>query len=293
MRIIVPIKQVPETGDVRMDPETGTMVREGVAAVVNPLDLYAIQVAVNLRDGVALSGDSRAGDSRSGERADAPPPTGGHVKVVSMGPQKAIAAIREAVAMGCDDGVLLSDRAFRGSDTWATSYTIAQAIRKLGPFDLVICGERATDGDTGQVGPEIAAWLDLPVLTYVSRISRIDDHAIEAERLIEEGYQRVRANLPAVLTVVKEIARPDLPTLRGKKRARRMDISVWDRTMLDATDANLGLAGSPTRVVSIRTPKVARQGETVVVDDATAADAAIDRLLGFLDRRGLVDGCRP
>jgi len=250
-----------------MDPETGTMIRDGVESVVNPLDLYAIQVGVDLRDRF-----------------------GGKVTVISMGPDKAIKAVKEAIAMGCDDGVLLSDGGFRGSDTWATSYTISRAIRKLGAFDLILCGERATDGDTGQVGPEIAAWLGLPLLSFVSRIEELTPGpgSIIAERLIEEGYQRVKAPLPALLTVVKEIARPQLPTLRGKKRARQMEIPTWRKEDLDVQDAYLGLKGSPTRVVKIRTPKVARDGTVVPGGDEGEIESAVEGLVAFLRQRGLL-----
>jgi len=161
MRIIVPIKQVPETNAVKMDEKTGTMVRDEVEAIVNPLDLYAIEAAIRLRQA-----------------------HGGQVVAVSMGPPKADKALREAVAMGCDEAVLLTDKAFAGSDTWSTSYVLAQAIRKLGAFDLVICGERATDGDTGQVGPGIASFLDLPVATYVAEIERIDAGSCRVRRLV-------------------------------------------------------------------------------------------------------------
>ncbi len=254
-----------------MDPETGTMIRDGVESVVNPLDLYAIQVGVDLRARL-----------------------GGTVTVISMGPDKAIKAIKEAIAMGCDDGVLLSDGAFRGSDTWATSYTITQAIRKIGDYDLILCGERATDGDTGQVGPEIAAWLGLPLLSYVSRIEQVDVNGsspgphIVVERLIEEGYQRLKAPLPALMTVVKEIARPQLPTLRGKKKARQMEIPTWGKADLEVEDAYLGLKGSPTRVVKIRTPKIARNGLVVPAGDEGEIDGAIAGLLSFLKERGVL-----
>jgi electron transfer flavoprotein beta subunit len=270
LNIVIPIKQVPETSNVKMDPETGTMIREGVESVVNPLDLYAIQVGVDLRERF-----------------------GGTVSVVSMGPQNATKAIREAVAMGCDEGVLLSDSAFRGSDTWATSYTIAQAIKNIGPFDVILCGERATDGDTGQVGPGIAAWLDLPVLSYVSRITDIRPQrtgTIEVERLIEEGYQSLRAPLPVVMTVVKEIVRPSLPTLRGKKRARRLEVPVWGTDDLEVEDAYLGLKGSPTRVVKIRTPKVARDGEVVKAREDHQIDQAVEGLMRFLREREIIAG---
>ncbi len=244
------------------------MIRDGVESVVNPLDLYAIQVGVDLKARL-----------------------GGTVTVISMGPDKAIKAIKEAIAMGCDEGVLLSDAAFRGSDTWATSYTISQAIRKIGGFDLILCGERATDGDTGQVGPEIAAWLGLPLLSYVSRIEEQapGSGSIVAERLIEEGYQRVKAPLPALLTVVKEIARPQLPTLRGKKKARQMEIPTWGKDDLDVQDAYLGLKGSPTRVVKIRTPKVARDGTVVSAGEEREIDTAVEGLVAFLRQRGLLN----
>ena len=152
MDIIVPIKQVPETGNVQMDPETGTMIRAGVETVVNPLDLHAIETAIRLKEA-----------------------HGGTVTVISMGPPPAEKAIREAMSMGCDAGILISDRKFSGSDTWATSYTLAAAIRKIGRFDLVVAGERATDGDTAQVGPGIASWLDIPLATYVARIDAVSD----------------------------------------------------------------------------------------------------------------------
>lgn len=150
MQIIVPIKQVPETSNVRMDPETGTMLRTGAEAIVNPLDLYAIEAALRLRE-----------------------QAGGQVTALSMGPPGAAKALKEAMAMGCDDGILLSDKKFAGSDTWATAYALAQAIKKSGMPDIIICGERATDGDTGQVGPGIASFLDLPAATYVRRISDV------------------------------------------------------------------------------------------------------------------------
>lgn len=242
-----------------MDPETGTMIRSGVSAVVNPLDLYAIELAVQLKKN-----------------------SGGTITAVSMGPPDAVRAIREAVAMGCDEGVLLSDKRFGGADTWATSYTLAKAIEKIGSYDLLIFGERATDGDTGQVGPECAAWLDLPLLTYVARVDKITESAVEVERLIENGYQKVRAPLPAVLTVVKEIAWPQLPTLGGKKRARLLEIPTWGKDEIGAEDTSIGLKGSPTRVVKIETPKVTRNGSLIDATDEDGVDRAVDALVAYL-----------
>lgn len=265
MRIIVPIKQVPETSAVTMDEETGTMVREGVEAIVNPLDLYAIELAVTLKE-------ERAAD----------------VTAVSMGPPTAAKALREAIAMGCDSGVLISHRAFAGSDTWATAYTLAAAIRRLAPFDLVICGERATDGDTGQVPPALAAFLRLPPATYVSAVDEAADTLLRVRRLVEDGYELLKVQLPALITVVKEIAVPRLPTLRGKQRAKKSDIPVWTPADIDADPAKIGLEGSPTRVVKIFRPKVARQSEMLTVTDEPSASAASARTARFLRDKGLI-----
>ena len=268
MRIIVPIKQVPESSDVRMDPETGTIVRAGREAVVNPLDLYAIEAALRLRE-----------------------VHGGSVETLTMGPPRAEKAIRESIAMGCDGGALISDKRFGGADTWSTSYVLSRAIESMGEYDLIVAGERATDGDTGQVGPGIASWLDVPVVSYVARITRVDLEGdvptLEVERLIEEGYQRIRVELPALMTVVKEIGVPRLPTLTGRKRARQAPVPKLDRDALDVESAYLGLKGSPTRVVTIRTPKVTREGRTVTAADDTSAAAA--ELIAFLRERDLVE----
>lgn len=265
MRIVVPIKQVPETSNVKMDPETGTMIRSGVETVVNPLDLYAIETAIRLKE-----------------------EHGGSITAITMGPPPARKAIKEAIAMGCDDGVLVSDRAFGGADTWATSYTLAQAIRSLGEFDLIVAGERATDGDTAQVGPGIAAWLDVPLATYVAAITETANDSITVERLVEEGYQILSVPMPALITVVKEIASPRLPTLRGKKRARSIEIPLLSTENVEFDRARLGLKGSPTKVVKIETPKVTRGGTVVAAQDEESLGVAVDRLVGFLRSRELV-----
>ncbi len=260
MHIIVPVKQVPETTNVRMDPETGTMIREGLVSIVNPLDLYAIETAIELK-----------------ER------TGGRVTVVTMGPPSAEAALREAIAMGCDQGILLSDRRFAGSDTWATSRALSRLIGKMEPYDLIICGERATDGDTGQVGPGIAAWLDLPVATYVSRLLENRASDLVVERLVEDGYVTWEIDKPCVLTVIKEAACPRLPTLRGKQRARRADIPVWSAEDIGVEPRSVGLRGSPTRVVRIQSPKVTREGDIRAPRDAQELEAAVDGLVAWLE----------
>ena len=266
MDILVAIKQVPDTDKVRMDPLTGTMVREGVDTIVNPLDLYAIELAIRLRE-----------------------KHGGKVTAFTMGPPAADKALKEAMAMGCDAGVLITDRAFSGSDTWATSYALSRAVAKMGAYDLILAGERATDGDTGQVGPCLAAWLDIPVLTYVGSVESSDERSIVARRLVEEGYQRLRVELPCLLTVVKEVANPRLPTLRGKKFARQAKIAAYGAADLDAEPAYLGLKGSPTKVSKIFYPKVTRGGRMVKASDEASADQAVDQLLAFLEERDLLE----
>lgn len=267
MNILVAIKQVPETDNVKMDPVTGTMVRDGVEAIVNPLDLYAIELGIRLKE-----------------------KHGGTLTAFTMGPPAAEKALKEAIAMGCDTGVLVTDRAFSGSDTWATSYALSRAVAKIGPYDLILAGERATDGDTGQVGPCLAAWLGIPVATYVGAIEESGEDYIVAKRLVEEGYQRVRLDLPCLLTVVKEAATPRLPTLRGKKRARQTKMAVYASADLEAEPSSLGLRGSPTKVVKIFSPKVARGGVVVKASDEAGVERAVDQLVDFLAERNLIGG---
>jgi electron transfer flavoprotein beta subunit len=271
VNIIVTIKQVPETSKVKMDPVTGTMIRDGVESIINPLDLYAIETANQLREA-----------------------HGGKVTVLSMGPANAEKALREAIAMGCDDAVLVTDRAFAGADTWSTSYVLARSIQKLGDFDLVLCGERATDGDTGQVGPNIAAALDLPIATYVSGIESIDPEKREiiVWRMTEYGYEKLQMTLPALLTVVKEISFPRLPTLRGKQRARSIQIPVFHSGNLDVETDKIGLKGSPTRVIKIETPKVTRNGTILKPTDEQSLESAVDQLVDFLKDKDMICGGR-
>jgi len=210
---------------------------------------------------------------------------GGKVTVITMGPPKAEKELKEAVAMGCDAAVLLSDRQFAGADTWATAYTLAGAIRKLAPYDMVLCGKQAMDGDTGQVGPGIANQLGIPQLTYVFKVRDCDPDArtIAVERLLEEGREVVETQLPVLLAVVKDINQPRYPTFRGIRKARRMDIPTWSPTDLEGVDAELlGLDGSPTKVVKVFTPPK-REGAVELIDgeDIDAmAEQLVERLFG-------------
>jgi electron transfer flavoprotein beta subunit len=265
LKIVVPIKQVPESSNVRMDPETGTVIRTGVETVVNPLDLYAIEASLRLRERY-----------------------GGTVTAVSMGPPHASRVLKEAVAMGCDDAVLLSDRKVGGSDTCATSYALAQVIKNAGEYDVIIAGERATDGDTAQVGPGIASWLDIPVVSYVSKIEEIKDGRILTERLVEEGYQRLSTALPCLLTVVKEIAIPRLPTLKGKIRSMELNIPVHTAQEAGLDPERVGLAGSPTKVVKINTPKVTRGGRVMTAQDEISLGAAVNEFIDLIEKKGFL-----
>ena len=265
MNIIIAIKQVPETSDVQMDKETGTMIRSGSKSIVNPLDLYALETALMLKE-----------------------LHGGTVTVLTMGPASAVKVLKEAIAMGCDKAVHLSDRVFGGSDTWATSYVLAKAVEKLGIPDLIITGERATDGDTGQVGPALASWLDMALISYVSSVDIVEGDHLVAERLIEEGYQKVRSKLPALITVVKEIASPRLPTLSGKKRSIASTIPVWGAEDIGCDVSFIGLKGSPTRVVKIETPSVTRHCTVVQTTDDASITEAVDQLFSFLEEKNLL-----
>ena len=255
MHFVVCIKQVPETTDVKINPETNTLIREGVESIVNPFDTYAIEEALRLKERV-----------------------GGTVTAISMGPPQAEAVLREAISMGVDTGILVSDRAFAGSDTWATSYTLSQAIKKLGDVDVILCGKQASDGDTAQVGPGIATHLDLPQITYVRKIEEIEAGRIVGERLLETGYEVIESSLPCLLTVVKEINEPRLPSLRGKMAARKAEIATWTAEMLDCDPKKLGLDGSPTKVVKIFTPPPRGGGEMLTGDADEVVPQLIEKL---------------
>ncbi|MFH1868684.1 MAG: electron transfer flavoprotein subunit beta/FixA family protein [Candidatus Omnitrophota bacterium] len=261
MNIIVCIKQVPDTTNVRIDPETNTLIRQGVESIINPFDMYAIEEAIRIKEKL-----------------------GGKVIVVTMGPPQAESALREAVSMGVDEAVLVSDRAFAGSDTWATSYTLAAAIKKLGPFDIILCGKQASDGDTAQVGPGIAVHLDIPQVTYVKKIEDINECSARVESMTEEGYEVIETPLPALLTVVKEINEPRLPSLKGKIKAKSVQIKNIKAQDLDVDHRHIGLNGSPTQVIKIFTPAPREGGEML---SGTTSEIA-EKLFEVLK-----DECKP
>jgi len=241
MHFVCCIKQVPDTAEVRIDPETNTLVRAGVESISNPYDMVALEEAVRLKE-----------------------KHGGKVTAVCMGPPQGEASLREALSLGADDAVLLSDRAFAGADTLATSYTLGRAVDKLSqvlPVDLVFCGKQAIDGDTAQTGPGMATRLGYTQLTYVIEVDWIDpeQREIQVRRRVEGGVEVIRGALPALLTVELELAKPRRAPLPALIQALRAPIKVWDARALEASASHIGIKGSPTWVRRISAPP-AREG---------------------------------
>ncbi len=260
MHVVVCIKQVPDTADVKINPETNTLVRDGVKSIINPFDMYAIEEGIRIKEA-----------------------TEGRVTVITMGPPQAEEALKEAVSMGVDDAILISDRAFAGSDTYATSYTLAAAIDKIGDYDIIICGKQASDGDTAQVGPGIATHLDLPQVTYVKKIVSLNKETVVVERMTEEGYDVVEVKVPCLFTVVKEINEPRVPSLRGKMKAKRFQAAKWSAQDLDADPEKIGLKGSPTQVVKIFTPRRDIESETITGETPNEiAEKLVEKLKSVL-----------
>lgn len=254
MNIVVCLKQVPETMDVKIDPQTNNLVREGVGKVINPFDTYALEEGVRIK-----------------ERC------GGKVTAISMGPAHAVDMLRESISLGADEAVLLNDTAFTGADTWATAYTLAAAIHKLGVFSLVICGRQTADADTGQVGPELAEILEVPLISYVSQVEEISADQIRVRRMIDEGHTVIQTPLPTVITVTKEINVPRLPSLRSIIRAKNKPISVWKLQELGIAAEKVGLSGSFTQVINLFYPQRARQTTIFQGELEDQVDELVDR----------------
>lgn len=257
LNIVVCIKQVPDTTTVRINPETNTLIREGVESIINPFDMYAIEEALRMKE-----------------------QHGGTVTVISMGPPQVEAALREAVSLGVDEAVMLTDRSFAGADTLATSYTLAAGVSYLdGQVDIVLMGKQAMDGDTGQVGPEVAENLGVTHITDIRKIEEVEEGGhIVVERLMEEGYARLKTKLPVVLTVVKEINEPRLPSLKGKLAARKKEIKTVNAEDLDVYADRIGLEGSPTQVIRIFTPPKPTGGRIIAGEPPEAVAELIKEL---------------
>jgi electron transfer flavoprotein beta subunit len=237
MNIVVCIKQVPDTTDVKIDPKTGTLIREGVPSIINPDDKHALEEGLRLRERF-----------------------GGRVTVLSMGPPQAEDALMEARAMGADETVLISDRAFAGSDTLATSYALARSVLTSGEYDIVLCGRQAIDGDTAQIGPQMAELLGIPQVTYCIEID-IDGKHVVAKRALEDGYEVIETELPALFTVIKDINEPRYPSVRGIVNVcRDCDVQTWTAKDIGASKKMIGLEGSPTQVARTFAPEPKGEG---------------------------------
>jgi len=249
--IIVCIKQVPDIAEiekVKTDPETGTIIREGVPSIVNPFDEYAVEEAIRIKEKLS-----------------------GKVTVVTMGPPQADEALRRCLSMGADEAILLSDRAFAGADTLATGYTLSMAIQKIEKFDLIFCGQQAIDGDTAQVGPSIAENLHIPQITYVNKVE-IQDKKVRAHREVEGGVEVIECRLPVLLTAVKGLNEPRIPKYKGIMKALKKEIIVWKASDLNLDMDRIGLSGSPTNVVKVFTPEPRAGGK--ILEGLSGEDAA-------------------
>lgn len=256
MNIVACVKQVPGTTEVKMNKETNTIIREGVESIINPFDTYAVEEGLRIK-----------------ERA------GGKVTVLSMGIPSVADLLKDTIGLGADDAILLSDRAFAGADTLATAYTLSMGIRKMGDTDLIICGKQATDGDTAQVGPSLAEKLGYPHTTYVRKIEEIGDSYIRCQRMTEDGYEVVEMPLPAVITVVKEINEPRLPSIKNMMRAKKAIVTVWTADDIHADKELCGLKGSPTQVVKTFVPVHDIKSEMIEGDAAEQAKKLAEKLL--------------
>ncbi len=257
MNIIVFVKQVPDTTEVKLDPKTGNLIREGIESIINPDDRHALEAAVALKETY-----------------------GGKVTAISMGPPQAIDAVSEALGMGVDKGILLSDKAFAGADTWATSYTLGKAVEKAGAYDLVLCGRQAIDGDTAQIGPQVADYLGLPQVTYVFEIQSVKKKTIAVKRRLEDGFEVVQCTLPALLTVIGELNTPRYARVGDLIDACRekAPIEIWNAADIGVTTAEVGLQGSLTHVIKTFAPKFERKGEMIEGTPKEATGILVDKL---------------
>ncbi|WP_101772201.1 electron transfer flavoprotein subunit beta/FixA family protein [Peptostreptococcus faecalis] len=263
MKIVVCIKQVPDTTEVKLDPVKNTLIRDGVPSIINPDDKAGLELALQIKEDVP----------------------GSTLTVVSMGPPQAELALREALAMGCDDAILLSDRAFGGADTWATSSTIAGALKNL-EYDIIIAGRQAIDGDTAQVGPQIAEHLGIPQLSYCEKLT-VEDGKFIARRQFEDRYHTVEIQPPCLITTLSEEITPRYMSIGGIFNAYKKDVTVWGlKDIEDKLDiANIGLKGSPTNVKKSFTKQA--KGKGVKLEGLTPEEAA-DEILAKLIEKHLI-----
>ena len=262
MHIVCCLKQVPDTADVKIDSQTNTLIREGVESIINPYDLVAVETAVRLKE-----------------------KHGSLISAVCMGPPQAESILRQALSLGVDKGILLSDRAFAGADTLATSYTLAQAVSMLdrqNQVDLIICGKQAIDGDTAQTGPGLATRLGFALLTYIVGLESCDPthKRITVRRRVEEGQEVLEVSLPALITVELELAKPRRASLPGLMNSLRRKIEIWDKSAIEADAEHLGIKGSPTWVRRIDVPAIRAKGPSF--NAAEGLQEAVDKSLDIV-----------
>ncbi|MFW9988543.1 MAG: electron transfer flavoprotein subunit beta/FixA family protein [Candidatus Odinarchaeota archaeon] len=258
MKFIVCVKQVPDTTEVKIDPETNTLIREGVPSILNPFDQFALEEAIKIRQ------------------------KGDKIVVISMGPPQAKKALLKCLALGADEAILLSDKDFAGADTWATSYTLARSVRKIGEFNIIFCGLQAIDGDTAQVGPEIAAQLGIPQITYVESVEKVEGKKLTAKVQTDEGYKIVEAKLPVLITgITPSSFEPTNPPMMSIMKANKKPFSTWNADDLGGNKDDYGLNGSLTEVIKVYSPPARQQG---VVIEEEIPEAAVQKLIELLSK---------
>ncbi|SHE48628.1 electron transfer flavoprotein beta subunit [Thermoanaerobacter uzonensis DSM 18761] len=255
MNILVFIKQVPDTNEVKIDPVTKTLIREGVPSIINPDDKNALEEAIRIKEEY-----------------------GAKVIVITMGPPQAETALREALAMGADEAYLLTDRVFAGADTYATAKTLANMAEKF-DYDIIFCGRQAIDGDTAQVGPQLAEQLNIPQVTYVKEV-KIEDNTLIVKRALEDGYEVIKVKMPVLLTAIKELNTPRYPSIKGIFEAySEKEVKIVTAADLGVDPQEVGLKGSPTKVISTTTPETQRAGEIFTGNVKECVQNLVQRLV--------------
>ncbi len=261
MRFVVCVKQVPDTTEVKIDPETNTLVREGVPSILNPFDQFALEEAIKIKQ------------------------KGDEIIVISMGPPQAKKVLMKCLALGADKAILLSDRNFAGADTWATAYTLTQCIKKIGGFDIIFCGLQAIDGDTAQVGPEIAAQLGIPQITYVESIENITGKKLEIKAQTDDGYKILETKVPILITgITPSSFEPTNPPMMSIMKANKKPFSVWDANELGGNKEKYGLNGSLTQVIKVYSPPAREKG--VIFQDEPKE--AVEKLIDILSKDNVI-----
>lgn len=259
MNVIVCVKQVPNSEKLKINRDTNTINRENCDLMINPFDMYALEEGLRIKEKYQE----------------------GKVITLSMGISGAEAMLKETIGLGADEAILLNDKAFAGSDTLATAYTLEKAIKKIGEYDLIICGKQAIDGDTAQVGPSLSERLGIPQITNVSEILEINNKKIRCKRMTDYGYTIYEAELPALITVVKDINEPRMMNLKGMIKSKSAQITVWNAKDIEADENQCGVIGSPTRVINVEVPNLTVQGEMIFGDTEIQAQKLADILLKY------------